>query len=71
MLRAALLQSRFAGLCSVVAVAQGASSVREQELKAALSVAQKQIAELREQLNRAEIQRKDLVNALAGAREEQ
>lgn len=57
----------FAGLCSVVAVAQGASSVREQELKAALSVSQKQIAELREQLNRAEIQRKDLVNALAGA----
>ena len=56
----------FAGLCFDVAQAQGAS-VQEQELKAALAVSQKKIAALQEQLNKAELQRKDLVKALASA----
>ena len=56
----------FAGLCFDVVVAQGAS-VKEQELKAALAVSQQKNATLQEQLEKAELQRKDLVKALAEA----
>lgn len=46
---------------------EGGESIEVRELKAALTVSQNQIAALQEQINRAELQRKDLVKSLAEA----
>lgn len=54
-------------LCSVGQAQEADDSIAVRELKAALSVSRAQVATLQEQLNRAELQRKDLVQSLAEA----
>lgn len=54
-------------LCSAVQAQEAGDSIAVRELKAALSVSRAQVAALQEQLSRAELQRKDLVQSLAEA----